>query len=249
MSLEFQDAQQVCLNGHQITSTYHKYPEDRESRCSKCGETTIHKCPKCNHEIAGTAFYENVYAGLDVEVPDYCKECGAPFPWTLKKTDRAAHKDDLDRLENALSTLADLALRFRQIVHPLLDRRKDREPLKVQDEYDVQDLFHVVLRAFFCDVRPEEWTPSYAGASKRMDFLLKKQQTVVETKMTRAGLNQLKLSEELTIDIAYYQQHPDCMSLFCFVYDPGHHIANVAVLENDMSRKHNDLMVRVHVSQ
>jgi hypothetical protein len=35
----------------------------------------------------------------------------------------------------------------------------------LKDEYDVQDLLYALLRIFFDDVRPEEWTPSFAGKS------------------------------------------------------------------------------------
>jgi hypothetical protein len=53
------------------------------------------------------------------------------------------------------------------------------------DEYDVQDIFHALLRLFVDDIREEEWTPSYAGGASRMDFLLPELETVVEIKKTR----------------------------------------------------------------
>ena len=61
--------------------------------------------------------------------------------------------------------------------------------LDVQDEYDVQDLFHALLHIHFEDIRPEEWAPSFAGASSRMDFLLKQEQIIIEIKKnpTRTG--------------------------------------------------------------
>jgi REase_DpnII-MboI len=64
--------------------------------------------------------------------------------------------------------------------------------LAITDEYDVQDHLHALLRLHFDDVREEEWTPSYGGARARMDFLLKRERKVVETKMTWAGLEQRK---------------------------------------------------------
>ena len=42
-------------------------------------------------------------------------------------------------------------------------RYADRPPIVIADEYDVQDLIRTILVAMFDDVRPEEWTPSYAG--------------------------------------------------------------------------------------
>ena len=67
-------------------------------------------------------------------------------------------------------------------------RHAGRETIIIQDEYDVQDLLHALLKLHFSDVRPEEWTPSYAGNSNRMDFLLKEAHIAIEVKMTRDNL-------------------------------------------------------------
>ena len=75
--------------------------------------------------------------------------------------------------------------RFHLVSKQLRHRREGRHTLEIHDEYDVQDLLHGLLRLHFDDVRPEEWTPSYAGGAARMDFLLKTEQIVVEAKMTR----------------------------------------------------------------
>lgn len=48
-----------------------------------------------------------------------------------------------------------------------------RAPLRIQDGYDVQDAVEFVLRGLYNDVRPEERTPSTAGSSNNIDFLLR----------------------------------------------------------------------------
>jgi hypothetical protein len=63
--------------------------------------------------------------------------------------------------------------RFHAIARQLAQRRVNKPPFEIKDEYDVQDLLHALLRLHFDDIRPEEWTPSYGGGSSRMDFLLK----------------------------------------------------------------------------
>ena len=45
-------------------------------------------------------------------------------------------------------------------------------------------LLHALLLLYFDDIRAEEWTPSYAGKSARMDFLLKNEGVVIEVKKT-----------------------------------------------------------------
>ncbi|WP_296228699.1 hypothetical protein [Ralstonia sp. UBA689] len=62
----------------------------------------------------------------------------------------------------------------------------------------------------FDDVRPEEWTPSYAGGASRVDFLLPEIEAVVEIKKMRSGLSARQLGEQLIVDIARYKKHPTC---------------------------------------
>ena len=81
-----------------------------------------------------------------------------------------------------------ICVRFTAFASGLRSRHGDRPALELKDEYDVQDVLRCLLTLFFSDTRPEEWVPSYAGASSRMDFLLKKEGIVVETKMTRPGI-------------------------------------------------------------
>jgi hypothetical protein len=138
--------------------------------------------------------------------------------------------------------------RFPAVVTQLSVRHDERVTIAVKDEYDVQDLFHSLLRIYFDDIRSEEWTPSRGGSSTRMDFLLKKERVVVEVKMTRKGLDQKGVLVELTEDIERYRAHPDCKTLVCFVYDPSGACENPAALENDLSGTRGTLNVLVHVA-
>ena len=70
------------------------------------------------------------------------------------------------------SSVEMLCSNFHLIAKQLTNRHNNRETIEIRDEYDVQDLLHAILRIFFEDIRPEESTPSYAGKSSRMDFLL-----------------------------------------------------------------------------
>ncbi|WP_315739640.1 hypothetical protein [Escherichia coli] len=74
---------------------------------------------------------------------------------------------------------------LQRAMHPLTHRRKGSQSLSFSNEYDVQDLLHALLRPWVQDIRPEEFTPSYAGSSTRMDFLLPAHKLVLETKIVR----------------------------------------------------------------
>ena len=127
--------------------------------------------------------------------------------------------------------------RFHRVVVQLRRRREDRPTLDVDDEYDVQDLLHALLKLYFDDVRPEEWTPSYAGSSARMDFLLKDAGIVVEVKRTRRGLADREIGKQLIEDAAHYAQHSDCAHLVCFIYDPEERLANPTGLKSDVEKQ------------
>ena len=145
-------------------------------------------------------------------------------------------------------TLELIFSKFHTIVRQLRDRYSNRTTLEVDDEYDVQDLLHVLLKIYFQDIRPEETTPSYAGSSKRMDFLLKSEKVVIEVKKTRKTLTAKEVGEQLLVDIATYSEHPDCNLLVCFIYDPKGIIGNPVGLENDLTQQSNDnLKVVVYI--
>jgi REase_DpnII-MboI len=141
--------------------------------------------------------------------------------------------------------LVTLAERFHLVARQMQKRHDGRPTLELNDEYDFQDLFHALLTIFFGDIRPEEWAPSYAGAATKMDFLLPELETVVELKMTRPSLTTKRLGDELLVDIARYQTHPRCRTLYCVVYDPNGLISNPRGFEADMNGEHGNLVVQV----
>jgi REase_DpnII-MboI len=131
---------------------------------------------------------------------------------------------------------------FHIFYNQLKNRHDHRETITIQDEYDVQDILHALLKLNFKDVREEEYTPSYAGSSTRMDFLLKNENTVIEVKKTRDRLSGKEIGEQLILDISHYRNHPNCKSLICFVYDPENRIKNPRGLESDINRATDEAM-------
>ena len=157
-------------------------------------------------------------------------------------------KDPRPTEESDAMRKLDRLLRFDRFVRALRNRHDNRDPFTISDEFDVQDLVRALLSLDFDDVRPEEWTPSYAGGASRVDFLLKGEKIVLEVKMTRAGLTDRQLGDELMIDIGRYRSHPDCKVLVCFIYDPDHLLRNPVGLAKDLEALGTDLQVRVLVT-
>jgi hypothetical protein len=139
-----------------------------------------------------------------------------------------------------IKILQNICGNFHRVAKQLRKRYNNRETIDVTDEYDVQDIIRALLYIFFDDIRPEEWTPSYAGKASRMDFLLKNEQIVVEAKMTRKGLEEKEAGDQLLVDIERYKNHPDCKTLVCFIYDPEGRIVNPKGLINDLQNQSRD---------
>lgn len=212
----------------QVPDTYQTVTGTFEITCADRVKITYHN----------TSFYSYGLSDLyDAIANDFWK-----FPW-IKKTDNpksAVVQSDVVLIERLLR-------RFHRSVRQLKHRHADRPTLPIDDEYDVQDFLHAILRALFDDIRPEEHTPSYAGGSSRMDFLLKSEQIVIETKSASASLRDKDVGAQLIVDIGRYQAHPDCKRLICFVYDPEGYIRNPTGLESDLSKVHDKLEVKVIV--
>jgi hypothetical protein len=159
---------------------------------------------------------------------------------TISKTEQRALEP--------LTFLERLCTRFHLVVRQLRERCEERCILDVNDELDVQGLMHSLLKINFDNIRKEEWTPSYAGTCSRMDFLLKNEGIVIETKRTREGLSLKILADQLIIDIERYQAHPDCKMLLCFVYDPEGRLTDPEAIELDLSKPHGNIEVKVIIS-
>lgn len=147
----------------------------------------------------------------------------------------------------ALQRLRYIIIRFHTVATELRLRYQNRPTLDITDEYDVQDLVRSLLALFFDDIRPEEWTPSYAGKSSRVDFFLKPERFVVEVKKTRPNLREKEIGDQLIIDIERYRKMPDCRRLICFVYDPDYILRNPTGFQSDLSREEQDFSVEVLV--
>ena len=154
-----------------------------------------------------------------------------PEPTPVTRTpDTVASPSDIEEL------LQRLIRGLPRAMHPLAYRRKNARSLLFESEHDIQDLLHSQLRPWVADIRPEEFTPSYAGSSTRMDFLLPAHSLVIEVKRVRDKAHAAKVGQELILDIDHYHRHPDCNRLWCAVYDPHMFIKNPAGVVSDLER-------------
>lgn len=135
---------------------------------------------------------------------------------------------------DAVQTVIAIGQRFLYVERELLKRHDKRPTLTVENEYDAQDLYRALLRMFFDDVRPEDYTASYAGGASRVDFVLPEFELAVELKRSRPSMTAKLLGEQLLIDVARYGQRSDVSHLVCIVFDHEGLLDNPRGLERDL---------------
>jgi hypothetical protein len=105
---------------------------------------------------------------------------------------------------------------------------------------------------FFDDIREEEVTPTHAGASSRIDFWLPEFALGIELKLTRSGLGDKEVGEQLIVDRDRYKARAGIKHLVCLVLDPDSRVDNPRGLESDLSRDTTDegmaVTVRIYES-
>jgi hypothetical protein len=112
----YYDVAQICINGHIVTRNANRSPEFRQNHCKKCGEPTIMQCPSCETDIQGEYHVDGVFVGgfKTPPPPNFCHQCGQPYPWTERKIQAARDlADEFDELsaedrEKLKSNLDDL---------------------------------------------------------------------------------------------------------------------------------------------
>lgn len=69
----------ICKNGHIVS----KYDSNSQKYCSKCGAEIVSSCSHCSQPIRGLFVSEIAIIGRRPYTrPDYCYNCGKPYPWT-----------------------------------------------------------------------------------------------------------------------------------------------------------------------
>lgn len=151
-------------------------------------------------------------------------------------------------IQKSIETILEkICTNFHRCARSILNRHANRSTLEINDEYDVQDLLQGILRLFIDDVRPEDYVPSYAGGNSRTDFYLPEYETYIETKMTREGLRDKEVGEQLAVDIARYGDK--CKTLVCFIYDKGSLLNNPYGLISDLESLGADrVCVKVYIA-
>jgi hypothetical protein len=117
-------------------------------------------------------------------------------------------------------TLLQVCARLQQAAKPLEHRRQGKTPFAISDEYDVQDLLHSLVRAYFKFVVSEEPIKKLANAkATRADFVVEALGTIVEVKYVHGPNDQGRIVKELGEDLLFYEQWEHLKVFIYLVYN------------------------------
>jgi hypothetical protein len=187
-----------------------------------------------------------------VSAPTQQKKVEAP-PAPAKESTLTTPASDVKKVSVESATdsaeiVKSLCKRFHLVARQLRLRGEYRATLNVEDEFDVQDLLHALLRLHFDDIETDEWVPSYSNGAPRLTFLLNDGRLALIVKKTRTGLNVKDLAGQFQIDVDRCRTFKRCSTLLCFVYDPEGRIGNPRGLEADLISISDQLTADVFVA-
>ena len=101
------------------------------------------------------------------------------------------------------------------------DRRKGHDFFEINDEYDVQDLLYVMLKALFPKLITEDPAPKVGVTYTKIDLIMREEEIIIEVKMIKQTDSDEKIFiGQLKNDIQSYYLYPYLKELLIFVYDP-----------------------------
>lgn len=180
-------------------------------------------------------------------LPEKIKDKKNDIKKKINKLDQLLNKADLIPIDenikievteiNHTKNIINIMKWFHKCAQELRHRHSNRETIILNDEYDVQDLLISILKIFYSDVRPEDYSPSSAWWNSRIDIVLPNEDIIIETKMTSERLKDKEAWEQIAIDIVRYQNHPNYKTMIVFIYDKWDFIRNKRWLIQDLEKQ------------
>ena len=133
-------------------------------------------------------------------------------------------KEEKGELDSILEDIAKICRRFEHAVSQMKERYDKRDIFfEIKDEYDVQDMFRVLLAIHTNSITKEDPKGKVTGGSRssRIDLKLGVEKVIIEIKITNAKNNDDELLQQMAIDKQKYDGDEE-QTLVFFVYNrPG----------------------------
>lgn len=120
-----------------------------------------------------------------------------------------------------VSLVLELCKRLKKSASIITNRtRKDKVSYTINDEYDVQDLLHALIRGFIKYSVQEDPISKLAGVkSSRADISIEELGVLIEIKYVRSPDDQKKIVSDYSQDLLLYTRWPHLRTLIFLVYN------------------------------
>jgi predicted nucleotidyltransferase len=119
--------------------------------------------------------------------------------------------------------------------------------LRIADEYDFQNLIHLVLRPWLPSIESENTATRYDGQDKRADFGIERNAIIIEAKHVRNDTDKRAVLKDLEGLKDFYRRNPNVrLLLFLVLIDPSVDF-NRHLVEDDFSDTSHTPVVLVRV--
>ncbi|WP_437740637.1 hypothetical protein WME73_34510 [Sorangium sp. So ce302] len=139
-------------------------------------------------------------------------------------------------------TIEDVLLfcsRFDRMTDKLTKRGRNKPPLEIVDEYDVQDLAYAALKPLVTDLKLEDPTSKVAGNAGRVDLVSYGLGLAIEVKATlRASRGGDEIIKECFQRIKLYSSVRNIRVLAFFIHDPDEKIHDVDNVQRELEGPH-----------
>ncbi len=149
--------------------------------------------------------------------------------------DSLANKCETSHSINSIEKAKQAIRLFDTSAKILSERRQGKKPFIIEDEYDMQDLLHCILKSQFPDIIKESHTIEIAKGEKRIDLVIPSDRIVIELKIIFERRKTLEIVDQLKVDIESYHSHPHCGTFIGFIYNPQNAIEEPEKIINDLS--------------
>lgn len=154
-----------------------------------------------------------------------------------------------DTIEKAAGTIADVRHRMIMTPNDLVKRiSPDLQGIaNLRSEYDCQNLFWTVVRAWIPNLAREPFTIQYDGQKKRADFSLFGGKLVVEFKFVDSDVKKAEVAKTMKGLADFYKQNANIKILLMMIYVKNGTRLDAKKWEADFTYKAADPKVFTHI--
>ena len=116
-------------------------------------------------------------------------------------------------------------------------RRQDKDPFKITDEYDVQDLLFSFLLINYPQADKEDPNKKIAGVSGRTDINISNLKLIIETKHFKKSDTWSSMLKDIHHKIQTYSRKEDYDTLIIFIYNSDRELKIPHKIENDLTTR------------